>query len=309
MADAHQGRARLRQIIESGTAVVVPGAPNALTARLIEEVGFRVAYVTGAGIANTYLGVPDIGLLTLTEVASHVAAIDAAVSIPLIVDADTGFGNAVNTWYTVRTLERAGASALQLEDQTFPKRCGHFEGKSTISGDEMADKIRAAADARTDPDLLIIARTDARAEYGLAEAIRRVLLYREAGADVTFVEAPESVEEIETVAREVPGPKVLNYVQGGKTPEMPLERLQELGYSIALYANLPLVVGMHAVRNLLEVMHRQGGVADSPPFVNWTERQAVVRKDFYDALGERYSTAPPITQNGAAPRDGVPVTP
>ena len=304
VTEALGARARLRQIVESGTTVVVPGAPNALTARLIEDAGFLVTYVTGAGIANTYLGVPDIGLLTLTEVASHVAAIDGAVSTPLIVDADTGFGNAVNTWHTVRALERAGASAIQLEDQTFPKRCGHFEGKSTITGEEMAEKVRAAVEARTDSDLLIVARTDARAEYGLAEAIRRALLYREAGADLTFVEAPESEEEIETVAREVPGPKVLNLVQGGKTPELPIERMQELGYSIALYANLPLVVSMRAVRNLLDVMRRQGGIADGPPFASWTERQALVRKDFYDALGDRYGAAPPVTDNGAAPRDG-----
>jgi 2-methylisocitrate lyase-like PEP mutase family enzyme len=309
VADTPRPRARLRQIIESGTTVVVPGAPNALTARLIEDTGFPVTYVTGAGIANTYLGVPDIGLLTLTELASHVSAIEAAVSTPLIVDADTGFGNAVNTWHTVRTLERAGASAIQLEDQTFPKRCGHFEGKSTIPGEEMAEKVRAAIEARTDPDLLIVARTDARAEYGLTEAIHRAQLYRAAGADVAFVEAPESEEEIEIVAREVPGPKILNFVHGGKTPQLPLERLQELGYSVALYANLPLVVGMQAVRSMLEVMSRQDDIADGPPLASWAERQAMVRKDLFDTLDDRYSGAtPPITDNGAVPRDGAPVT-
>ena len=150
-------RARFRKLVESGRAIVVPGAPNALTARLIEDVGFEATYVTGAGIANTYLGVPDIGLLSLPEIAFHVEAISSIVQTPLIVDADTGFGNAVNVWHTVRRLERAGASAIQIEDQTFPKRCGHFEGKSTVPAEEMVEKIHAAVEGRDDPNLLIVA--------------------------------------------------------------------------------------------------------------------------------------------------------
>jgi 2-methylisocitrate lyase-like PEP mutase family enzyme len=289
MTDGSSPRAEFRRLIESGTTLVVPGAPNALTARLIEEAGFRATYVTGAGIANTYLGLPDIGLLSLPEIASHVTAINDAVATPLIVDADTGFGNAINMWHTVRTLERAGASAIQVEDQTFPKRCGHFEGKSTVPVEEMIEKVRAGVEARTDPDLLIIARTDARAELGLAEACRRAQLYREAGADVTFVEAPRSEREIEIIASEVPGPKVLNIVQGGVTPELPIERMQELGFAIALYANLPLLVSMHAIRQLLDVLSKNGSMADGPPFASWDDRQAIVRKDFFDALGDRYS--------------------
>ena len=156
-------RAHFRRLIESGTTLVVPGAANALTARLIEDTGFPAIYVTGAGIANTYLGMPDIGLLSLPEIAAHVTAIDGVVSTPLIIDADTGFGNAINMWHTVRTLERAGASAIQIEDQTFPKRCGHFDGKSTVSVEEMIEKVRAGVEARSDPNLLIIARTDTRA--------------------------------------------------------------------------------------------------------------------------------------------------
>jgi 2-methylisocitrate lyase-like PEP mutase family enzyme len=284
-------RAELRRLIESGKTLVVPGAPNALTARLIEDAGFLATYVTGAGIANTYLGVPDIGLLSLPEIAAHVSAIGGAVATPLIVDADTGFGNAINTWHTVRVLERAGASAIQIEDQTFPKRCGHFEGKSTVPVEEMIEKVQAGVEARSDPDLLIIARTDTRAELGLAEACRRAQLYRAAGADITFVEAPQSEREIKIVAEEVPGPKILNFVQGGKTPELPIERAQELGFSIALYANLPLVVGMHAVREVLHVLGNNGGIAASPPFASWAERQAAVRKDFFDNLGDRYSAA------------------
>jgi 2-methylisocitrate lyase-like PEP mutase family enzyme len=281
-------RGAFRQLVESGTTLVVPGASSALVARLIEEAGYPATYVTGAGIANTYLGMPDIGLLSLTELAAHVGAMRNVVDTPLIVDADTGFGNAVNTWHTVRLLERAGASAIQIEDQTFPKRCGHFAGKSTVPTEEMVEKVRAAVDARTDPNLLIVARTDARAELGLAEACRRVRAYRDAGADVTFVEAPQSEDEIAIIAAEVPGPKVLNIVAGGRTPQLGPARIAELGFAIALYANLPLVVSMHAVRDLLEVL-RSGDYGGTPPSVTWQDRQAAVRKPFFDELGDRYS--------------------
>jgi 2-methylisocitrate lyase-like PEP mutase family enzyme len=281
-------RCAFRRLVESGTTLVVPGASSALVARLIEEAGYPATYVTGAGIANTYLGMPDIGLLSLTELAAHVGVMRNVVDTPLIVDADTGFGNAVNTWHTVRLLERAGASAIQIEDQTFPKRCGHFAGKSTVPTEEMVEKVRAAVDARTDPNLLIVARTDARAELGLAEACRRARAYRDAGADVTFVEAPQSEDEIAIIAAEVPGPKVLNIVQGGRTPQLGPDRIAELGFAIALYANLPLVVSMHAVRDLLEVL-RSGDYAGTPPSVTWQDRQAAVGKPFFDELGDRYS--------------------
>jgi 2-methylisocitrate lyase-like PEP mutase family enzyme len=281
-------RSAFRRDVESGATLVVPGASSALIARLIEEAGYPATYVTGAGIANTYLGMPDIGLLSLTELSAHVAAMRNVVDSPLIVDADTGFGDAVNTWHTVRVLERAGASAVQIEDQTFPKRCGHFAGKSTIPSEEMVEKVRAAVDARTDPNLLIVARTDARAEQGLAEACRRARAYCDAGADVTFVEAPQSEEEIAIIAAEVPGPKVLNIVAGGRTPQLHPDRIAELGFAIALYANLPLVVSMHAVRELLGVL-RSGDPGAAPPSVTWEERQAAVRKPFFDELGDRYS--------------------
>jgi 2-methylisocitrate lyase-like PEP mutase family enzyme len=268
---------------------VVPGAGNALTTRIIEDIGFESAYVSGAAIANLFLGSPDVGLTNLTEVAMHVAAIRDACSVPMIVDADTGFGNVVNTWRTVRVLERAGADAIQLEDQSFPKRCGHFAGKSVISPEEMADKIRAAREARTDPDLLIIARTDARAEHGLGEACRRALAYHEAGADMLFVEAPESTEEVETIARELPGPLVHNVVEGGVTPPIPLARLDELGYSVALFANISLLAGIRATREILLYLRR--GLADSrPPIATWAERQDLVRKPWFDELGDRFDS-------------------
>jgi 2-methylisocitrate lyase-like PEP mutase family enzyme len=279
----------LTAFLERDQTTVVPGAANAITARLIEEVGFNAAYVTGAGIANTFLGVPDIGLISLTELTQHVAAMREAVQIPLIVDADTGFGNAVSVWRTVRALERAGADAIQIEDQTFPKQCGHFLHTAVIDASEMADKITAACEARRDPGCLIIARTDARAELGVDEACRRANMYRDAGADIAFVEALQAVAEIELIAREVPGPKVLNVVRGGITPELPIERISELGYTFALFANLALLAGIHAVRETLAHLHGAIGSSDEPPIASWDDRQRLVRKPAFDALANRYS--------------------
>src|SRR5271155_2126191 len=187
---------RLKELLARRAAVTVPGAANALFARVIEELGFEAVYVTGAGIANMLLGVPDIGLTTMTEVRETVAAIADAVSIPIIVDADTGYGNAVNVVRTVRALERAGAAGIQIEDQVFPKKCGHFAGKDVITRDEMVQKIKAAVDARHEPSLQIVARTDARAVEGLERALDRALAYIAAGADATFVEAPTNFEEL-----------------------------------------------------------------------------------------------------------------
>src|SRR3954471_9561251 len=189
-------RRELRTMLSPGAALLLPGVANALAARIVADQGFTAAYVTGAGIANTFLGVPDIGLVTVTELAEHVAAIRAAFPGPLVVDADTGFGNTLNMIRTVKMLERAGADALQIEDQVFPKRCGHFDGKEVIPAAEMVAKGKAAADAGSDPDLLIVARTDAIAVEGFEPAIARAVAYREAGADITFVEAPKTPEQI-----------------------------------------------------------------------------------------------------------------
>jgi len=283
-------RAKLRERLDGEEFLVLPGAANALGARIIEDVGFDAAYVTGAGVANTFLGAPDLALLSLTQMADHVAAMSAAVSIPLVVDADTGYGNAVNVRHTVRTLERAGASAIQLEDQTFPKRCGHFDGKDVIESHEMTQKIRAAVDAREDPDLLLIARTDARAVHGIEEACRRANLYRDAGADVLFVEAPLDEREIEYVARHVEGRKMINYVEGGSTPELPHERLAELGFSVALYANLALLAGVGAMQRVLAELLKTGATTESGvQNASWDERQRLVRTPEYMALSERYA--------------------
>ena len=286
---------RLGQLVQGPGLTVVPGAGNALTMRIVEEAGFKTGYVSGAAISNLFLGSPDIGLTSLTEVAAHVGAIREACTIPLIVDADTGFGNAVNTWRTVRVLERAGADSIQLEDQSYPKRCGHFAGKSVVSTTEMVDKIRAAREARTDPGLLIVARTDARAEYGLDEACRRALAYHEAGADVLFVEAPQTLDEVEAIARELPGPLVHNVVEGGVTPKIPLARIAELGYSVALFANLPLLAGIRATREVLAHL-RRGSVGPRPPVATWSERQDLVRKPWFDELAKRFDSASPVPE-------------
>jgi len=281
----------LRDRLARRDALLVPGAGNALTARIIQDVGFEAVYVTGAGIANTLLGAPDIGLLTLTELVGTTEAISEICTLPLIVDIDTGFGNAVNTYRTVRVLERAGACALQIEDQDFPKRCGHFGGKAVIPVREMTAKIRAATDAREDGNLLIIARTDARAIDGLDAALERAQQFIEAGADLTFVEAPTSEDEMRAITARLPVPQVANMVVGGKTPLLPQATLADIGFSLVLYANTPLQAAMRAMSRVLEALKRDGaldGVIGQ--LADFEERQRLVGKEFYDALERKYAT-------------------
>lgn len=282
---------RLRQLLEGeDLPVLLPGAPNALTARVVEETGFAACYVSGAGVTNTYLGMPDLGLMTATELADHVAAIADAVSIPLVVDADTGFGNALNVQRTVRRLERAGAAAIQLEDQVSPKKCGHFDGKATVTVGEMVGKIHAALDARVDEDVLIIARTDAAAVVGINEAIDRAAAYAEAGADVLFVEAPRTVDHMRQITAQVPGRHLANMVEGGLTPLLSRAELAEIGYSLALYANSAMrgaVVGMRAV---LQSLAKHGDTSAAHDLmISWADRQDLVRKPEFDALDARYA--------------------
>ena len=280
----------LRAAVDERRALLVPGAANALTARVIEDAGFEVAYVTGAGVANTLLGVPDIGLVTLTEIVQTTEAIAEICSLPLIVDIDTGFGNAVNTRRTVRLLERAGAAAVQIEDQVFPKKCGHFDGKGVIPAGEMVSKIKAAVDAREDGNLLVIARTDARAIEGLDAAIERAERYVEAGADVTFVEAPTSPDEMRAITARLPVPQVANLVVGGRTPLLPQAELAALGFSIVLYANTPLQAAMRAMSEVLGALKRDGGLdAVKDRLAGFEERQRLVDKATYDALEKRYA--------------------
>jgi 2-methylisocitrate lyase-like PEP mutase family enzyme len=279
----------LKNIVSRRDAVIVPGAANAMFARVIEASGFEAVYVTGAGIANMLLGAPDIGLTTMSEVADTVARISDTVSIPLIVDADTGFGNAVNMVRTVRTFERAGAAAIQIEDQVFPKKCGHFAGKHVIPLREMLPKIKAAVDARRDGSLQIIARTDARAIEGLDRAIERAVAFAEAGADVTFVEAPTDLQELRRVPREIRVPQVANIVFGGKTPDPGREKLKEFGYSIVLYANAVLQAALKASYDVLNALGKDGSLASvADHLASFEERQNAVAKDTWDRLERRY---------------------
>lgn len=282
---------RLRAAIEERRALLVPGAANALTARIIEDLGYEAAYLTGAGLANTGFGLPDLGLVTMTEVVDATAAIADVTDLPLIVDADTGFGNPLNMTRTVRALERAGANALQIEDQVFPKRCGHFSGKETIPSVEMVSKVKAAVDARHSQDLLIIARTDALAGEGLEAALDRARAYIEAGADVTFVEAPVDEAQMRTIASSLPVPQLVNLVVGGRTPMRSVEQLREMGFAIVLYANAALQAAVLAMREVLGALQRDGSLEQvRDRLASFDERQRTVQKDRWDALDARYRT-------------------
>jgi 2,3-dimethylmalate lyase len=281
---------RLRDLLRQRKAVLLPGAANALTARVIEDLGFQAIYVTGAGVTNTFLGMPDIGLITLSELAAHVSAMRDAVGLPLIVDADTGFGNPINVGRTIQVLERSGANAIQLEDQDFPKKCGHFSGKSVIARTEMVQKIHAAVDARVDADLVIVARTDAIAVNGFEDAMERAAAYIEAGADMTFVEAPRSKEQIADIPKRLAVPQLINIVAGGLTPMIGFDELETMGYSMILYANAALqasVAGMQKVLGHLKTHGSLDGVAGE--LASFAERQRLVGKPDYDDLEKKYS--------------------
>jgi 2-methylisocitrate lyase-like PEP mutase family enzyme len=282
-------RRKFRDQMDLRKAMIVPGAGNALTARVIADQQFDAVYVTGAGIANTLLGAPDIGLVTLTELAGTVSTIAEICHLPLVVDIDTGFGNAINTQRTVRLIERAGAFAMQIEDQVFPKKCGHFSGKAVIPVEEAVSKVKAATDAREDANMMIIARTDARAIDGIDAAIDRAEAFIEAGADMTFVEAPRSEDEMRMITSRLAVPQVANMVVGGKTPLTPQSRLAELGFSLVLYANTPLQAAMRAMSEVLGTLKADGDITDvMDRLADFDERQRLVDKDSYDRLEDQY---------------------
>ena len=255
-------RRAFRERVNKSSIVMVPGAYDALTAMLVEQAGFEAVYLTGAGISYSLLGKPDLGLVTASEMVSRAYYICEAVQIPVIADGDTGYGNALNVMRTVKDYERAGVAAIQLEDQVFPKKCGHLTNKSVISTDEMVGKIRAATDARVDENLLIIARTDARATHGLEEAIERAQRYAEAGADVIFVEAPESVDELRNIAQEVKKPLVANMVEKGKTPFLSAKELEQIGYRIVIYPNSVTRFIVKAAQELYTELKRNGSTRE-----------------------------------------------
>jgi 2-methylisocitrate lyase-like PEP mutase family enzyme len=280
----------LRRDLVRGAGHIMPGAANALAARVIEAAGHRMMMVSGAAVANTYLGVPDIGLVSVTELAAHVAAVREAVNIPILADADTGFGNAINTRRTVKLLERAGANAIMLEDQTYPKRCGHFEGKDVIPKDEMVAKLKAAVDARLDPDLMILARTDARAVEGFEAACDRAHAYQQAGADFLFIEAPLTKEELVSIPKLVPGIHLCNMVIGGKTPLLSREELAQAGYAVICYANAALQASLLAMQQVLGHLHEKGSIVGvEEKLMMFAERQKVLDAEKYKELEKRYA--------------------
>ncbi|CAG2157128.1 Carboxyvinyl-carboxyphosphonate phosphorylmutase [Cupriavidus yeoncheonensis] len=284
-------RQAFRQQVASKQGLLMPGAFNAMSARVIEDLGFKAVYLTGAGVTNMSFGLPDLGFIGLSDIAEHTARVRDAVDLPLLVDADTGFGNALNVRHAVRTLERAGADAIQLEDQVMPKKCGHFAGKHVVSTDEMVGKVRAAADARDDPDFQIVARTDAAAVHGIEDAIERGHRFAEAGADILFLEA---IEDLSDIAR-LPGlfkvPLLINIVIGGKTPVQGRDALERLGYGLVLYANAALQGAVRGMQQALGNLQANGKMDEDPAIVApFSERQRLVRKPMYDELEARYKT-------------------
>lgn len=279
---------RFRELVKGREIVVAPGAFDGLSARLVERAGFPAVYATGGGIARS-MGYPDLGLLTMTEVVERVAGIVDQVGIPVIADADTGYGNVLNVRRTVREFERMGVAALHLEDQQFPKRCGHYANKSLIPLGEMVQKLRAARDAMRDQDLVLIARTDAIAVEGLERALARAVAYHEGGADMMFVEAPESVEQIEAIARRLGVPKVISMFQGGRTPVVPLDRLEELGYRVVIIPSDLQRAAMRAMSDALAAIRSDGNTAALGERVApFGEREAIVGTEAYLNLSERY---------------------
>ena len=280
----------LRRLLAAPGLLVAPGAGDALTARLIVEAGFPAVYASGAAIANSLLGAPDIGLVSFSESLETVRHICESVAAPVIADADTGYGNAVNVLRTVRAFEAAGAAAIQLEDQVSPKRCGHFDGKEVIEAAEMAHKIRAAVDARRDSAFVIIARTDSLATHGFEEAVRRGRRYAEAGADVIFVDAPITREQVAALPAAVGAPMLFNMVEGAKTPLFSHAELVAFGYRIVIHPSLVLRVAAKAGLEALRALKRNGDSRDAlPRMLDWDERQRLVQLPEYIALEKRYA--------------------
>lgn len=279
---------KLKERISRRDAMLVPGCGNALTARIAEDLGFEAAYVTGAGVTNMYLAMPDLSFVSLTQLAEHVSAMRDATELPLIVDADTGFGNAVSVGYAIKKLERAGANCIQIEDQIFPKKCGHFDGKEVVETAEFITKIRAAVDARS--HALIMARTDAAACTSFEDAVDRCGRALEAGADVLFLEGPRTPEEIAKIPGCADAPFLLNLVYGGNTPIMSQQELAGMGFSMVLYANAALQAAITGMQRVLGHIKDTGSIDGMQANVaSFDERQRLVNKPYYDALEQKYA--------------------
>jgi 2-methylisocitrate lyase-like PEP mutase family enzyme len=271
----------LKKLLASKQILVAPGVFDGLSALLAKQAGFPVVYASGGAIART-AGYPDIGLLTMTEVCAVIARIVEMAGVPVIADADTGFGNALNVRRTVEEFARLGVAALHIEDQTFPKRCGHLDDKTLISTEEMCQKIRVAKMCDAGPDFLLIARTDAIAVEGFDKAIQRAKAYAAAGADILFIEAPETVEQIEKIALQIPQPKLINMFFGGKTPLVSTQRLQELGYNIVIIPSDLQRAAIKAMQITLQEIHQHGNsekIADT--MTSFKEREKIVNTEEY----------------------------
>jgi carboxyvinyl-carboxyphosphonate phosphorylmutase len=287
-----QNAPRLAELLRAQEPILAPGAYDALTARLIEQAGFPAVYMTGFGTSASLLGRPDVGLLTMSQMVDNVRRIAQAVDVPVIADADTGYGNPLNVIRTVQEYELAGVSAIHIEDQVMPKKCGHMENKQVIAAAEMTEKIHAAVEARSSSEFLIIARTDARAVEGLDSALRRARAYREAGADILFIEAPQSEDEVAQVARAFSNvPLLFNWAEGGKTPPLPLERIKELGYRLIIFPISALPTAAKAVREILAEIKMEGTprriFSDGSSFREFNE---MIGLDEIQELEKRFAT-------------------
>ena len=279
---------KLRAALREPGMVIAPGAYDGLTAMLVAQAGFTAVYMTGAGTSVSH-GYPDFGLLTETEMVANAARMARAVDVPVIADADTGYGNAINVIRTVREYEKSGVAGFHIEDQVAPKKCGHYDGKEVIPTAEMVGKIKAAADTRRDPDMVIIARSDARAVEGLSAAIDRVNAYLEAGADVGFVEAPQSVEELRIVGRSVNGPNLVNVFEGGKTPMLAAAELEAMGFRLGIYPSQTHRAAIRAAQRLLAVLKEDGHVTRiEGELCTFQERELAVGTAHWRELEEKY---------------------
>lgn len=271
----------LKKQIQLNKILIAPGVFDGLSALLAKQAGFSLLYASGGAIARS-CGYPDIGLLTMTEVCATLSHLVNVTGLPIIADADTGFGNAINTQRTVQAYERIGVAGLHLEDQTFPKRCGHLNDKSLISTDEMCQKINVARTSLQDPDFILIARTDAIAVEGFEKAIERALAYKDAGADMIFVEAPETLEQIEQIANQIPGPKLINMFHGGKTPVVSVEKLQSLGYNVVIIPSDLQRAAIKAMQTTLNTLYRDGNSeAITEQMTSFKERELIVETSKY----------------------------
>lgn len=292
METSFRKTSRLRKLLKEEEILLAPGCFNALSARLIEQAGFKAIYISGAALAGNFLGYPDIGLATMSEVLENVRNIVRVTSLPVICDADTGFGNAINMMRTVREFEAAGLAGMQIEDQVMPKKCGHTEGKLLVSKAEMVQKVKAAVDARRDSDFVFVVRTDAIAVNGLDDALDRALAYQEAGADVIFVEAPRTPEEMRRICRTFRVPLLANMVEGGgKTPILPLRELKEMGYKLAIYPVSAHMAAVKAMQEMLAVLKNDGTTAGfSSRMVSFQEMFEVVERSKFAALEKKYAS-------------------